>query len=54
MEYVSKSSLWIGIFLKSYTMTDSNYRRTIYRAGVAVVSTITNYDFNWLLYEPKN
>ena len=41
MEYLWKSSLWIGIFQRA-TQDQEYYWPTIYRAGAAVVSTITN------------
>ena len=41
MEYVWKSSLWIGIFQRP-TQPQEYYWPTIYRTGAAVVSTITS------------
>ena len=41
MEYVWKSSLWIGIFQRA-TNEQEHYWPTIYRAGANVVSTITS------------
>ena len=41
MEYVWKSSLWIGIFQRA-TQLQEYYWPTIYRAAAAVVSTITS------------
>ena len=46
MEYVWKSSLWIGIF-QSYTTRKNNYWPTIYRTGAAVVSTITSNNMHY-------
>ena len=41
MEYAWKSSSWIGIFQRA-TQLQEYYWPTIYRAGAAVVSTITS------------
>ena len=42
MEYVWKSSLWIGIFQRATQRARMRYWPTIYRAGAAVVLTITS------------
>ena len=42
MEYVWTSSLWIGIFQRAIHNEQEYFWPTIYRAGAAVVSTITS------------
>ena len=42
MQYVWKSSLWIGIYFKELHNEQGYYWPTIYRAWAAVVSTITS------------
>ena len=42
MQYVWKSSLWIGIYFKELHNEQEYYWPTIYRAWAAVVSTITS------------
>ena len=47
MFYVWKLSIWIGVFQRAYTKTKATIWPTKYRAGAAVVSTITKQ-----LYSP--
>ena len=43
MEYVWKSSLWIGrVYFKELVNVQEYYWQTIYRAGAAIVSTTTS------------
>ena len=51
MEYVWKSSLWIGIFQRATQFNNEQeyYWPTIYRAGAAVVSTVITSCYSFLL-----
>ena len=48
MFYVWKRSIWIGVFQRAYTKTKTTIWPTKYRAGAAVVSTITKRSYSLL------